>query len=123
MNTETNKTIMHQMAAALEQGDWGWIESHPGLYETRQHFPHLLAAFPDLQHTFEQEVVTGDRITTVVTAQGTHQGTFLGIPASGKKVSFMVMGLDRIVDSKIVEHWALPDFYQPVARNYRRDHR
>ncbi|MFN8495123.1 MAG: ester cyclase [Caldilineaceae bacterium] len=111
MNTETNKTIIHQMGAALERGDWAWLEQHPGLYETRQHFPHLLAAFPDLHQTFEQEVVAGEMITTVVTAHGTHQKEFLGIPATGKQVSFMVIELDRIVDGKIVEHWALPDFF------------
>lgn len=111
MNTEINKTIIRRMATALEQGDWAWIEQHPGLYETRQHFPQLLAAFPDLRHTFEQEIVAGDMITTVVTAHGTHQNTFLGIPATGKRVSFMVIELDRIVEGKIVDHWALPDFF------------
>jgi predicted ester cyclase len=59
----------------------------------------------------EQEIVAGDMITTVVTVRATHQKEFFGIPATGKQVSFMVIGLDRIVDGKIVDHWALPDFF------------
>ncbi|MEZ4730014.1 MAG: ester cyclase [Caldilineaceae bacterium] len=111
MNTETNKTIMRQFMQAIDQGDWAMLEAHPGLYETRGSVPMLHAAFPDMQTTMEQEIVAGDMITTVVTVRATHQKEFLGIPATGKPVSFMVIGLDRIVDGKIVEHWALPDFF------------
>jgi predicted ester cyclase len=103
-----SKIIMRQIGRAIDQGDWAVLEAHPGLYESRQHLPALRAAFPDLHNHIEQEVVAGDMITTVT---GTHQNEFLGIPATGKKVSFMVIGLDRIVDGKIVEHWALPDFF------------
>ena len=116
MNNEQNKTIMRQVMQALDHGDWATIEQHPGLYETREHFPHLLAAFPDMQTTIEQEVVAGELITTVVTVRATHQQTFMGIPATGKQVSFMVIGLDRIVDGKIVEHWALPDFFSLLGQ-------
>jgi predicted ester cyclase len=111
MNTETNKIIMRQIMQAIDQGDWALLEAHPGLYETRESVPALHAAFPDMQTTLEQEIVAGELITTVVTVRATHQKPFLGIPASGKAVSFMVIGLDRIVDGKIIEHWALPDFF------------
>jgi|694.fasta_scaffold151821_4 predicted ester cyclase len=111
MNTETNKTIMRQLMQAIDQGDWAALETHPGLHETRESVPALHAAFPDMQTTMEQEIVAGDLITTVVTVRATHQQEFLSIPATGKPVSFMVIGLDRIVDGKIVDHWALPDFF------------
>lgn len=115
-NIETNKTIMRQMMQAIDNGDWAALEAHPGLYETRESIPALHAAFPDMQTTMEQEVVAGDLITTVVTVRATHQQAFLGIPATGKAVSFMVIGLDHIVDGKIVEHWALPDFFSLLGQ-------
>ncbi len=111
MNTETNKIIMRQIMQAIDHGHWAALEAHPGLYETRESVPMLHAAFPDMQTTMEQEIVAGDMITTVVTVRATHQKEFLGIPATGKQVSFMVIRLDRIVDGKIVDHWALPDFF------------
>lgn len=79
------------------------------MHETRQHFPAMLAAFPDLKHTIELEVVAGDMIATMVTALGTHRAEFLGIPATGKQVQFMVLNID-VVDGKIIKHWALPDW-------------
>lgn len=103
-------SAVRQYAAALEQGDWNAIAAHPGLHETLQHFPAMRAAFPDLHHTFEHEVVAGETVCTIVFAHGTHLGTFLGIPPTGRPVRFMVMGLDRIIDGVVVEHWALPDW-------------
>jgi predicted ester cyclase len=110
MTELTPQATMRQIATILEQGDWKALEAHPGMQETRQHFPAMLAAFPDLQHTIETEVVAGDMIATIVTARGTSRGEFLSIPATGKQVQFMVLAIDRVVDGKVVQHWALPDW-------------
>jgi hypothetical protein len=67
----TPQATLRSLSTILEQGDWAALEAHPGLYETRQHFPAMLAAFPDLRHTIELEVVAGEMIATVVTARGT----------------------------------------------------
>ena len=117
MVTESQlKNIVFAYSKALEQGDWKTIESHPGLYETRQHFPAMLSAIPDLQNTVDHVWEWGNMVATVVTCHGTHQGEFMGIPATGKSVSFMVIGIDVIEEGKLVQHWALPDwlslFYQ-----------
>lgn len=116
MTEITPQATLRQLATILETGDWQALETHPGMHETRQHFPAMLAAFPDIHHTFDLEVVAGDMITTVVTAHGTHQAEFLGIPATGKQVHFMVLGIDQVVDGKIVKHWALPDWMGLIAQ-------
>ena len=86
MSAETPNIVLRQVLTALDQGDWTIFDTHPGLYETRQHLPHMRAAFPDLHHTIEVELVEGGRIAP-----------------TGKKVSFMLLMLDRIVDGKIVQ--------------------
>ena len=86
------------------------FDTHPGLYETRQHLPQLHAAFPDMHHTIETELAEGNLVACVSTVRGTHLGPFMGIAPTGKQVSFMVLWVDRIVDGTIVEHWGLPDF-------------
>ena len=40
------------------------------------------SAFPDIHYTIEDEVAEGDKVVAYWTAHGTHQATFLGIPAN-----------------------------------------
>ncbi|MEO0836111.1 MAG: ester cyclase [Cyanobacteria bacterium J06642_3] len=40
---------------------------------------------------------------------GTHQGALMGIPATGKQVTFSVIHIDRVENGKIVEHWGQGD--------------
>jgi steroid delta-isomerase-like uncharacterized protein len=67
-------------------------------------------AFPDLRHTIEDIVAQGDRAVFRVTLHGTHQGTFMGIPATGKAIQYTAMGMVRFRDEKIAEMWMEADF-------------
>jgi predicted ester cyclase len=42
--------------------------------------------------------------------RGTHRGDFMGMPASGKKVTATVADFFRISEGKVVEHWGVSDF-------------
>jgi predicted ester cyclase len=50
-------------------------------------------------------VAEGDLVAGPWRATGTHQGELMGIPATGKPISISGMGMDRVVDGKIVESW------------------
>jgi len=102
--------VLRQVFTASDQGDWTIFDTHLGLSETRQHLPHMRAAFPDMHHTIEVELVEGEMIACVAQVRGTHQGPLMGIAPTGKQVSFMLLMIDRIVDGTIVQHWAIPDF-------------
>ena len=39
-----------------------------------------------------------------------HSGTFMGIPATGKRVTIKYMDFWKVVDGKIVENWVSVDF-------------
>ncbi len=75
----------------------------------RQRWEIMQAAFPDLQIIVEQSVEAGDMVADRLTMRGTHLGTFMGVPATGRR--FEILGLDmmRIRDGRIVQHWALAD--------------
>ena len=110
MSTLTPHQVVQQVIAAFDQGDWTIFESHSGLAETSQHLPHMRAAFPDMRHTIEAELGEGEYIACVMNVQATHQGTFMGIPATGREVRFMLLWIERVVNGKVLQHWALPDF-------------
>jgi steroid delta-isomerase-like uncharacterized protein len=62
-------------------------------------------AFPDLTATVEDVVAEGDRVALRLTARGTHTGPLMGLPPTGKPVSFLGMEFFHIRDGKIVESW------------------
>src|SRR5438093_11820701 len=60
-----------------------------GLEGSKQFIGMYLTAFPDLHLTVEEMIVEGDKVVCRLTASGTHQGAFLGIPPTGKHATWM----------------------------------
>jgi steroid delta-isomerase-like uncharacterized protein len=69
----------------------------------------MLAGFPDYQTVIEDLFAEGDKVAARITMSGTNTGSFMGIPATGKHVSFTGIYIARIADGKIVEHWGEED--------------
>ena len=67
------------------------------------------AAFPDLVFEPVALVEEGDEVWVMVTISGTHQGEFLGVPATGNKVETTAVDRIRVRDGKVVEHWGVTD--------------
>ena len=44
-----------------------------------------------------------------MTWSGTHRGEFMGVPATGKRVSIGVIDIIRVSGGKLVEHWGQMD--------------
>ena len=80
-----------------------------GPENVKQFYSSLREAFPDLHFKILNQVAEEDKVVTHWTASGTHQGEFKGIPATGNKVTFTAMDIDRIVDGKAVECWSNVD--------------
>jgi steroid delta-isomerase-like uncharacterized protein len=60
----------------------------------------------DFAFTIDDQIAQGDRVCTRWTWNGTHKGDFMGIPASGKKVSMTGTCIQRFTaDEKITEAW------------------
>jgi predicted ester cyclase len=64
------------------------------------------SAFPDLRLTIEDQIAEGDKVMTRWTARGTHTGTLMGLPPTGKRVIITGIRIDRVVGGRIVETWA-----------------
>jgi steroid delta-isomerase-like uncharacterized protein len=63
------------------------------------------AAFSDLRYTIEDMVAEGDRVVSRWTARGTHTGSLLNIPPTGKLVTVTGISIDRLVNGRVVEGW------------------
>jgi len=69
----------------------------------------MLAGFPDYQTIIDDLFAEGDKVAARITMIGTNTGSFMGIPPTGKHVSFTGIYIARIADGKIVEHWGEED--------------
>jgi steroid delta-isomerase-like uncharacterized protein len=69
----------------------------------------LRAAFPDFQYTVEDVIAEGDKVVVRLTARGTQNGEFLGLPASGKQATWSEIHIADMADGKLVEHWVVQD--------------
>jgi steroid delta-isomerase-like uncharacterized protein len=66
-------------------------------------------AFPDLHATVDDLIAEGDKVVGRWTGRGTHHGQFMGIPPTGKQVSWTAINIVRIEDDKFVEGWTNSD--------------
>jgi steroid delta-isomerase-like uncharacterized protein len=66
-------------------------------------------AFPDIQFTIDEQIAEGDTVMTRWTGYGTHKGELAGIPPTGKTATVTGIGVDRIINGKIVETWGIFD--------------
>ena len=67
------------------------------------------APFPDLHRTIDDLVAEGDKVVVRQTIRGTHRGEYLGVPPTGKPVTFTAVAIFRLADGRIVESWILRD--------------
>ena len=66
-------------------------------------------AMPDIRLTIEQEVYAGDKVVHRWTLVGTDTGGLLGLPPSGKQLTFTGTTVVRMREGMIVERWANVD--------------
>jgi steroid delta-isomerase-like uncharacterized protein len=69
----------------------------------------LRSAFPDLETTIDDMLAEGDRLAVRSTFRGTHEGDFMGIPATGRKVEVANYDFVRLENDQAVEHWGTID--------------
>ena len=89
-------------------------EEMPGLERSKEGVKQLFhmyrAAFPALRMEVEDLLVSGDKAVARVRATGTHQGEFMGMPASGKTVDVQLIDITRFGEDGLArEHWGVFD--------------
>ena len=116
---DSNESVIRNMLQAIQKGDAGsvekyftpnWVNHDPslppmqGLEGARQ----LIALWSGLSNTqiaIEDSVSQGDRVAVRFSMSGTHTGTMMGIPATGKMVNLSATGIFRVVNGKATDNW------------------
>ena len=99
--------IMQTFGAAARYDDEPWDEHHEGRDQVSAYYETLLRAIPDLYIDVRRRHVGEDSIILEVIIAGTHQGTWRGLPGTGRAVHFPLCGVytfdeqDRLTGEKI----------------------
>jgi steroid delta-isomerase-like uncharacterized protein len=89
-------------------------EETPGLAPTREgvkeFFKMYAAAFPDMRFDPQDMLSSGDKVVTRARATGTHEGEFMGMPPTGRRVDVQLIDIIRFGDDGLAhEHWGVFD--------------
>jgi steroid delta-isomerase-like uncharacterized protein len=124
-DTERNKAVIRRFVEEV-QNNQNWaaydelndpafvnLSAPPGAPTDREggkFFLQALAkAYPDAVVTINDMFAEGDAVITKKTFAGTNQADFMGVPATGRRVSFQFVDIMRVRDGRIIEHWNVVD--------------
>ena len=82
----------------------------------KQKYTMLRAGFPDFGFTIEDLFTARDRVAARVTVTGTHNGDFMGRPPTGQRFAVTSVGIFRIANGRIAEHWGVFDQLAMLAQ-------
>jgi predicted ester cyclase len=117
-STQVNAAMVRRRFAELDKGkftildelfDSAYVLHFPGisrplnLATTKRFYEMLYAAFPDLRHTLEEQISARNKVVTRWTARGTHRFDWMGIAATGKRVSFSGINIYTVRRGRLAE--------------------
>jgi hypothetical protein len=124
----SNKATLTRFEEAVSSGDWEVISNTiddvvqpdalirtplpieaTGAELLKQVFARLHRAFPDLRVTVEDVIAEGDRVVARDTVTGTHRGEYMGIPPTGRSITYNEIFIARFADGRIAETWGVVD--------------
>ena len=69
----------------------------------------MRSGFPDIQWTLEEMIAEDDKVAARFTMRGTHQGSFFGVPPTGKTIAVQAMNFYRLAGGQFIEERGQPD--------------
>jgi steroid delta-isomerase-like uncharacterized protein len=126
MSPETNIATVRAAIAAITNGDLPGLaatvtpdyERHDlagtltagSSMELLELIGSIKVAMPDFTFEIEKAIATeDDHVAIIFRMGGTHEGTFLGAPGTGRFVEIRGMGMYRLIEGRIRDNWQLLD--------------
>jgi hypothetical protein len=87
-----------------------------GARAIKEVFARLHRAFPDLHITVEELIAEGEKVVSRNSVTGTHEGEYMGLPPTGKTVTYNEIFVFRFLDSRVVETWGVVDVFSQMQQ-------
>jgi predicted ester cyclase len=89
----------------LNRHDLGALDELVADETLKQRVRLFLEAFPDLEVTTNLVVANGELVAVNLIGRGTHEGTFQGVPATGRGWAATCSAFYRVQDERIADAW------------------
>src|SRR5215467_4673980 len=86
-----------------------WTTGYQAAFENLTR--NILTPFADLQMTVEDTIEGQEAVVARLHIEGTHVSDFLGVPATGRRVSWEAVTIVKIRDDRVVENYTLLDLW------------
>jgi steroid delta-isomerase-like uncharacterized protein len=114
--SEMNKNIVRSAFDNFNTANWpalfdelykDCVYSSPAVGELkgeafRKFFSSFTTAFPDVRFTIEEQIAEGEKVVTRWSMVATHKGKFMGVAATGRRVTCTGILVDYFENGKIV---------------------
>lgn len=117
MTTQENATVVRRFVQEVitqgsiaSAGEFVWEDvveqvpfpgQGPGLEGLQDVLRGMRSAFPDLEFLIQEQIAEHDKVASRFEWTGTHQGEFLGVPATGRQVRVWGIVIDRLEEGRI----------------------
>lgn len=88
-----------------------------GLAGMKEHMIAVRKTYPEYSMKITRQFSEGDYVISEFIMTGTHEGEWLGMKPTHKKLSFSGINIDKIVDGKIVEHGGAVNTFETLWEN------
>ena len=87
-----------------------------GAQAAKQVWTMLIRGLPDLHLTIEDLIAEGDKVVMRATVTGTHQGEYMGLPPTGKSITYNEIFIWRFAGGRITEMWGVVDVFSQMKQ-------
>jgi steroid delta-isomerase-like uncharacterized protein len=87
-----------------------------GSQALKEVFARLHRVYSGLRVTVEDVIADGDKVVTRNTVTGTHQGEYMGLPPTGKSVTYDEIFIFRFAGGRIAETWGVVDVFSQMRQ-------
>jgi steroid delta-isomerase-like uncharacterized protein len=112
MHAQVTAHLVHQFVGAVNTHDRAALEQIVAIPSLLDLHDTYWTAFPDFRMEVEETIIHDNTLVLRWRAHGTHLGPLLQMPPSYRPITISGIGIYRVRDGKIVEHWISTNYVE-----------
>ena len=116
-----SKNLLNQLSQYISE-DCVYVDGERkiplGAEGMKEHLTAVRQTYPDYTMRILRQYEDGDYIISEFVMEGTHEGEWIGIKPTHKRLSFTGVDIDKVIDGKIVEHGGAVNTFETLYEQH-----